>query len=168
MNHFSTRLSPLIKGYNLLVFGVLAALGLFNLARGNLSAAIPLLSIFLALFLVGFLAVRGYDVGDGQLVIHRPAWDTFIDLGDLNEARTAPKLVWSSFSLWSTRGLFGFIGYGYASEIGSYRAYITDPSKAVMLRFSSGKVVVVSPESPTEFIASVTAQSKGLRRAQEF
>ena len=119
-----------------------------------------LLVVIAGLLLVGLLAVRGFAVDHDQLIIERPAWKTYVDLSNLSEAEVVPKLVNSSFSVWSTRGLFGFIGYGYASKVGSYRAYVTDSSKTVVLRFSNGKVLVVSPESPETFVATLLA---GLR-----
>jgi hypothetical protein len=42
--------------------------------------------------------------------------------------------------------------------------YVTDPSKAVLLRFSSRKPVVVSPESPEDFLDAVLAEAKVERK----
>jgi hypothetical protein len=112
--------------------------------------------LLLGLFLLtGLFSVRGYEVQPGRLLIRRPFWTTVVDLSDLIEASTEPDLIRSSWSLWSTRGYFGFIGYGNNGDIGTYRAYVTNSGKAVLLRFLSGKQIVVSPESPEEFIVAV-------------
>jgi hypothetical protein len=145
-----------------LVFAGLVGVAVFNLFRGNLSVALSLLAVACGLSLVGFLSVRGYDVDQGRLIIERLGWRTVIDLSDLTEAEEVPKLVRSSISLWSTRGLFGFIGYGYTTRFGTYRAYVTNPGTAVLLRFLSGRIIVVSPESPNEFVTAVAGESKFL------
>lgn len=160
MAHFKARLSPLLKGYTAVLILVVAGAAVFSLSRGHALIAISLLLLLGGLLLLGFLSVRGYDVGQGRLVIQRPGWSTGIDLSGLAEASAAPGIVGSSLSLWSTRGLFGFIGYGHKRGIGTYSAYVTDPGKAVLLHFSSGKKVVISPESPDDFLATVAVESK--------
>jgi hypothetical protein len=160
MTHFRARLGSFMRAYTVFIFVALTGAALFSFLRGDNSAAFSLLAVLVGLLLIGLFSVRGYDVDRGQLIIERPAWKTYVDLSDLSEAEVVPRLVNSSISTWSTRGLFGFIGYGYASKIGSYRAYVTDSSKAVLLRFSSGKMLVVSPDSPTEFITVLMAGLK--------
>ena len=44
-------------------------------------------------------------------------------------------------------GLFVFCGLFWSRKLGRYRAYITDPRRAVVLRFGN-KVVVVTPDEP--------------------
>ena len=45
-------------------------------------------------------------------------------------------------------------------KLGRYRAYVTDPKRAVVLRFDD-RVVVVSPDCPAEFVAAVS-KTRGL------
>jgi len=161
MTHFRARLGSFMRAYTAFIFVALAGAALFCFLRGDLGGAFSVLAGLVGLLFVGLFAVRGYDVDRDQLIIERPAWKTYVDLSDLSDAEAVPGLVKSSISTWSTRGLFGFIGYGYASKIGSYRAYVTDSSKAVLLRFSSGKMLVVSPDSPTEFISVLMAGLRG-------
>lgn len=56
-------------------------------------------------------------------------------------------------------GLFAFVGNFHTSDLGAYRAYVTDGMKAVVLKFTD-KTIVVSPDEPEEFIAAATSAGK--------
>lgn len=169
MVHFEARLSRGLRVYTWLFFMALASFVVVTLVRQEYGVVAPLAAISLGVFVVGVLfAVRGYDFDDGELVIERIGRKTYVDLANLVDAEVDPKLVRRSISLWSTRGLFGFIGYGYSGRIGSYRAYVTNPSKAVVLRFSSGNPVVVSPENPDEFRSTVLDDSRSRKRQNTY
>ena len=145
-----------MKIYTVASFMAVAGIAAAVLAAGNPQVASIVACMGLLLLFIGFLfAVRGFDVGSGRLTIQRFGRTTEIDLHDLVEATPVPDLARKSISLWSTRGMFGFIGYFYSSATGTYRAYITDSAKAVLLRFRTGKIVVVSPEGVDQFIEAV-------------
>jgi hypothetical protein len=119
------------------------------------------LGILAAMLLTGLFSVRGYGVGQGHMIIKRPLWNTRIDLADLAEASLMPDLATQfSISLFSTRGFFGMIGFAHKKGLGVFRMYITDPSKAVLLRFSSKKPIVISPESPEDVLDAVLSADK--------
>jgi len=48
-------------------------------------------------------------------------------------------------------GLFSFTGFYRNRLLGAYRAFVTDPRQAVVLRFPK-RNVVVSPGAPEEFV----------------
>ncbi len=152
MTHFQARLSWLLTTYTILLTAGICAAALYEYSLHHTVWSLLLLGLFLV---TSLFSVRGYEVQPGRLFIRRPFRTTVVDLSDLTEASTEPDLVRSSWSLWSTRGYFGFIGYGYKGDIGTYRAYVTNSGKAVLLRFLSGKQIVVSPESPEEFIEAI-------------
>ncbi len=162
VTHFESPLGRWMRGYTLIVLGCVAGVVGYCLLRGIATPGIEFAYVLGGLVLVGLFSVQGLDVGQGQLVIRRPGRRTIIELSDLSEASPVPELVRRSISLWSTRGLYGFIGYGYKKGFGVYRSYVTDSAKAVALRFRSGKKVVVSPESPDAFVAAVIAESNAI------
>lgn len=101
-------------------------------------------------------AVRGYSVLDGQLLIHRLGWATKFDLAELTSVEFSPGATIGSIRTMGIGGLFGFIGHFRNEILGSYRAYATDEENTVILDFS-GEKIVVTPDSPVEFVAAVEA-----------
>lgn len=101
-------------------------------------------------------AVRGYSVLDGQLLIHRLGWATRFDLADLTSVEFSPGATIGSIRTMGIGGLFGFVGHFRNEILGSYRAYATDEENTVILDFS-GEKIVVTPDSPVEFVAAVEA-----------
>lgn len=166
MRHFGARLSPLPKVITLLTLTVFASIALVTLSRAPRHEGVLVLGVLAMMVLPGWLlSVRGYAVGQGQLIVKRPLWSTRIDLSGLSEASLMPELGKQfSISLFSTRGFFGMIGYAYKKGLGVYLMYATNLSKAVLLRFSSRKPVVVSPESPEDFLDAVLAEVKPERK----
>lgn len=102
------------------------------------------------------LTVRGYSVLDGQLLIHRLGWATRFDLADLTSVEFSPGATIGSIRTMGIGGLFGFVGHFRNEILGSYRAYATDEENTVILDFS-GEKIVVTPDSPVEFVAAVEA-----------
>ena len=101
-------------------------------------------------------AVRGYSVQDGQLLIHRLGWATKFDLSELLSVEFSPRATIGSIRTMGIGGLFGFVGHFRNEILGSYRAYATDEENTVILDFS-GEKIVVTPDSPVEFVAAVEA-----------
>jgi len=107
-----------------------------------------------ALFLV-----RGYVVTGDAVVVERLGWKSRIDLGDLVSAEADPEAMDRSLRLFGNGGLFCFAGLFRNRKLGSYRAFATDPSRSVVLRFAE-RTVVVTPEDPAAFVARI-AESRG-------
>ena len=101
-------------------------------------------------------SVRGYSVLDGQLLIHRLGWATKFDLAELTSVEFSPGATIGSIRTMGIGGLFGFVGHFRNEILGSYRAYATDEENTVILDFS-GEKIVVTPDSPVEFVAAVEA-----------
>jgi hypothetical protein len=100
------------------------------------------------------LAIRGYSIVEGQLLIHRLGWASRFDLSTLQAAEIAPYATVGSIRTFGIGGVFGFIGHFRSPVLGSYRAYATDAANAVVLDFGAKKLVV-TPDSPAEFIAAL-------------
>lgn len=102
------------------------------------------------------LAVRGYSVVGGQLLVHRLGWASRFDLNLVASADYSPGATLGSVRTFGIGGLFGFVGHFRNAFLGPYRAYATDPANAVVLRLGR-EVVVVTPERPAEFVAAIEA-----------
>ena len=98
--------------------------------------------------------VRGYTVGPGGLQIHRLLWTTRVGLDRLEEVRRDPEAMRGSLRLLGNGGLFSFTGLFRNRTLGMYRAFVTDPRRAVVLRLPR-RTVVVSPADPEAFVREV-------------
>jgi Bacterial PH domain len=70
----------------------------------------------------------------------------------LESARIEPNAMRSSIRTFGNGGFFSFSGFYWNKALGVYRAFVTDPRRAVVLRYSSKRTVVLSPVSPQDFI----------------
>lgn len=111
------------------------------------------------LILAASLSVRGYSVVDGKVLVHRLGWSTRLDLSQLQQIEANPSVMVGSIRLMGIGGLFAFLGTFRNELLGVYRAYATDGENAVVLDLN-GSMVVVTPDSPTEFVKAVLAQSQ--------
>ena len=137
------RLLKGISGGVVVLFIGIAALG----------SASRLFILLLPLILVLALPfmVRGYVVEDGALVVKRLGWNTTISLTDLQSVEVVPNAMKSSIRLCGNGGLFSFTGLYRNKALGKFRAFVTDPNRTVVLRFSK-RIVVVSPDDPMAFV----------------
>jgi hypothetical protein len=111
--------------------------------------------------LAATFAIRGYSIADGRLLIHRLGWSTKYDLTDLTGVRFEPGATMGSIRALGIGGLFGFVGHYHNEMLGTYRAYVTDESRAVVMEFSQG-TIVVTPGDPVAFLEAVeTVQAGG-------
>ena len=101
-----------------------------------------------AVLLVALLfLVRGYELDATGLFVERLFWRTRIELGGLTGAWHDPSAMRRSLRLFGNRGLYSITGIYLNGTLGRYRAFVTDPTRAVVLRYES-RVVVLSPADP--------------------
>ena len=131
-----------------LIMGIPAAL---NLARGHYVIGLLLLGILL---LCVSQAVRWYELSPRELRIRRLWWETRWPLEGLTAATIQPQVMDNSWRTWGNGGVGGFTGRFSGSGLGSYRAYVTDASRTVVLKTRRGPVVV-SPDRPDDFVAAL-------------
>ena len=108
---------------------------------------------FFALF-----AVRGYELEGGELVIVYPLRRKRVSLRGLRDVHADPEAMKRSIRTFGNGGLFGFTGWFHNSTLGSYRAWVTDPHRAVVLDLPD-KPVVVSPDRPNLFVDEVASRT---------
>jgi hypothetical protein len=101
--------------------------------------------------LTALFSVRGYTVRPRELLVRRLGWSTRIPLAGLESARAEPNATLGSIRVFGIGGAFGFIGRFRSANLGSYRAYVTDPAYCVVLELGD-ETIVVTPDSPVRFV----------------
>ncbi len=119
------------------------------------------------LLISGLFAVRSYSVKADELCIQRLVWVTRFPLHGLQKVSAGPYAMRGSLRLFGNSGLFAITGWYRNETLGTYRAFVTDPKRAVVLQFT-GRTVVVSPENPDTFVTEIsrfiTGNSGGILR----
>ncbi|HQR45471.1 MAG TPA: PH domain-containing protein [Thermoanaerobaculia bacterium] len=124
---------------------------------GTLLTAVPLLILVLSLLYV----VTGYRLDTAGLEVQRLLWTTRVGLEGLERAWHDPEATCRSIRIWGNGGLYSVSGWFRNAGLGRYRAFVTDPRKAVVLR-SPTRVVVLSPADPDLFLSSLRMSFPGV------
>ncbi len=107
------------------------------------------------LLIPGVFLVRGYRLeGGDQLVILRPLYVTRVSLSGLHGAEARPEAFKGMVLRVGNGGYGGFIGWFWNRSLGGFRAWVTDPERSVLLRFTD-RQVMISPDDPAAFIAAL-------------
>jgi hypothetical protein len=96
-------------------------------------------------------AIRGYSITPAAILVHRLFWATRLPRAGLESARFEPDAMRRSLRLMGNGGLFSFTGLFRNRLLGTYRAFVTDPRRTVVLQYPR-RPVLVSPARPEEFI----------------
>jgi len=145
-----------VTGLTCILFVGIVLLALWIGQRVNTSVMVLLVVLPVAVLLVAAIfSVRGYAIAGQTLQIQRLGWITSISLTELQSAEVIPSAMRNSLRTWGNGGLFGFVGRFRNAELGPYQAFATDLERTVVLTFPTRKIVL-SPENPDEFVASVS------------
>ena len=99
--------------------------------------------------------IRGYTVTAETLLVHRLFWDTAIPLRGLIRADPHANVMHRSWRTCGNGGLYSFTGWYWNKPLGHYRAFVTDLTNTVVMRFAH-RTVVISPETPDAFVAALS------------
>ena len=83
--------------------------------------------------------------------MHRLLWSTVLPRVGLESAQVEPDAMRGSLRTFGNGGAFSFTGFYYNKRLGSYRAFVTDPHRTVVLRYATRRVVL-SPATPEDFV----------------
>lgn len=113
-------------------------------------------SVLLVLILIVSLlmVVRGFNISDGKLSIHRLGWTKNYDVTNLKKAEYSPNITLGSIRSFGAGGFFGYVGKFKNKVLGNFVAYVTDEQNSVVLEFSD-KTLVVSPDEPENFVTEI-------------
>jgi hypothetical protein len=112
------------------------------------------LPVLIVLVTLSFM-VRGYLLTDKEIAVQRLGWRTPLPLAGLVAVTGQPEGLRGSMRLFGNGGLFAMTGWYWNRRIGRFRAYVTDPARAVLLRYRDGRQVILSPHDVQHFIVKV-------------
>lgn len=121
------------------------------------------LGAWLMVWIVGLallFTVRGYWISGDALRVRRLLWSTRLPLSGLVSAVADPQAMRDSFRTFVNGGFFAFTGRFHNERLGAFRAYVTDPARAVVLRYED-RAIVVSPADPERFLRDLEAARTG-------
>ena len=104
--------------------------------------------------------IRGYTLTSDAILVHRLLWKTQLPLTGLQSAEFTPGAMRGSLRILGNGGLFSFSGVFRNKTLGTYRAFVTDLRRTVVLRFAE-RTIVISPSEPEDFVREVNAASHG-------
>jgi Bacterial PH domain len=112
------------------------------------------LVVLVLLILLGtaVLGIRGYRLTEEEFQIRHFGWSQRWRLRDLRDVSVQPGVLAGSIRTFGIGGFFGYFGRFRGRLLGSYKAYVTDGSRAVVLRFFDD-TIVISPEDPASFVS---------------
>jgi hypothetical protein len=110
------------------------------------------------LFCTALFTIRGYAITSEAILVHRLLWSTALPRLGLESAQAEPDAMRGSLRTFGNGGAFSFTGFYYNKRLGSYRAFVTDPRRAVVLRYATRKVVL-SPAAPEDFVSDLAVST---------
>ena len=125
---------------------------------GTFMAFVPPLILLIALLYV----VTGYDLEGTELRVRRLLWPTRVPLDGLARAWHDPQALKCSIRLFGNGGLYSVTGIFQSRHLGRYRAFVTDPARAVVLKLPK-RTVVISPADPAAFLTLVPSLIPGVQ-----
>jgi hypothetical protein len=155
---FGAPWSRSLKAASLLavvMLAVLAAAGMFVMPARMLLARCVMIGLPIIVLAIAFLSsVSGYKLTATQLEVERPLWNTAFPLAQLLSVAGNEDVFKGSIRLFGNGGIFSFTGLFWKRGLGCYRAFATDPGRAVVLKFRH-RIIVITPDDPQHFIVRV-------------
>jgi hypothetical protein len=112
---------------------------------------LPLVILFSALPFM----VLGYVLTEHTLEIRRLGWTTTLPLAGLEKASGNVDLLRGTLRVFGNGGLFSVTGWFWNRQVGFFRAYATDLSRAVFLKYRDRRPVLVTPHDTQHFLVRV-------------
>ncbi len=154
MAHFGAPWSRSLQVITLLatVFCLSLTIGLLWTGRADPGpAAWAAWLPFAILLACALFTVRGYTIGPDAIWIERLFWATRLPLAGLESAEADPEAMRGSIRVFGNGGCFSFSGWFRNNRLGLYRAWVTDPRRAVVLHYGR-RVRLLSPDQPQAFV----------------
>ena len=104
--------------------------------------------------------IRRYRLLGDEIVVARAWLPVRLPLAGLTAVETDREALRGAWKLWGNYGLGSYAGRFRSKKLGNFRAYVSDPDCAVVLRWSD-RCLVVSPGQPGEFTDAVRARLAG-------
>ena len=95
--------------------------------------------------------VRGYTLTEDSITVHRGIGETCLPLAGLRSVRGEVDALRGSIRFTGNAGFFAITGRFWNRTLGWHRAFATDLSRAVVLRYAD-RTIVITPHDPQQFI----------------
>ena len=95
--------------------------------------------------------VRGYTIAPDAIYVQRLLWATRLPTDGLQSVTFEPNAMRWSLRTMGNGGLFSFTGRYWSRALGSYRAFVTDLKRTVVLRYPN-QTIVLSPTLPEKSV----------------
>lgn len=142
------RSLKIMTGLSAVILVGIPVIGIFTGPHGSLLWILGMIVMPLSML---FIASLLYMLTTDTLLIRHLIWNSRIPLSGLKSAEVDTEAMSKSIRTFGNGGLFCFAGIFNNNRLGSYRAFATDPKRAVVLRFSD-RTVVVTPDQPDDFV----------------
>ena len=161
MKHFKAPWAMSLRVISVFATVTCLALPVVALEVRPMPANVVVFNCVLAVVLIfgaALFTVRGYVVRPDCLLVERLFWETRLPLAGLESARFEPDALRWSIRTCGNGGFFSFTGWYWNKTLRTYKAFVTDPKRAVVLRFA-GRTIVVSPDLPDDFIREISSHT---------
>ena len=139
-----------VLAISILALVMLAAI--FAPVRPPLPAVVLLIALPPLVFAAALAyRVRGYRLTDDAIAVRRGLGEVRLPLAGLRSVTGDVDAMRGSVRVFGNGGLFSITGRYWSRKLGWYRAFATDPSRAVVLRYPD-RTIVITPHDPQHFI----------------
>ena len=154
--HYRAPWGRSVKLVTLVASVLLVGVPLTAMALSYGSGLVLVIALIPLLIWVGTLPfmILGYELTPEELRIGRLGWTSVFALRSVRSAEHKPNAMARSLRIFGNGGLFSVCGRFRNRELGHYRAFVTDPKNAVVLRFDE-ETIVISPGKPEEFVQAL-------------
>jgi hypothetical protein len=137
---------------SIILLALIAVVGTLGLPARLWPARVLMVALPATALAIGFVSVvSGYALSASELEVRRPLWSNSFPLTELLAVEGDPQAFKGALRLFGNGGLFSFTGYFWTRKLGLYRAFATDPQRAVVLKFAR-RTIVITPDDPLRFI----------------
>ncbi|MFT5193722.1 MAG: hypothetical protein ACI9EW_003503 [Cellvibrionaceae bacterium] len=129
------------------------------ISSDNESVAFRMFLILLPVLLLGssalFIILR-YEISSENIEVVRVVGRTKYRLDNIKSVEFEPTSTDLSIRTFGNGGLYSISGFFRNTQLGAYRAYVTNAANCVVIRRKQGSPIVLSPHDPIRFVEQVT------------
>jgi hypothetical protein len=165
MDQFDAPQDRFVQATTVLTVIVFSVLFLIFASSDNSQGLVLVVIIGIPLLVLCYVfAPSGYSVTESDILIHRKVGSVRVPLSSVTSVEQDPVAC----PFWGVRtygvsGLFGYFGRFNNKHLGPHRMYVTDRSKAVVIK--ANNTYVISPDDPQQFIQIAKARME-LKRSE--
>lgn len=137
---------------SIVLLALIAVAGTFGLPPRLWPARVLMIALPVIVLAIAYPSiVSGYALSTSALEVRRPFWSNTFALAELAAVAGDPEAFRGALRLFGNGGLFSFTGLFWTRKLGLFRAFATDPARAVVLKFAK-RTIVITPDDPLRFI----------------